>query len=281
MENRFKDITADSIRERVAGLQVVNDQDMFKKCFSFLDLTSLNATDNNSIIDSICQKVNNFAFTYPDLPNLAAVCVFPNFVPRLKKNLNAPGIKIASVAASFPSSQTFTDIKLAECTRAIEEGADEIDIVISLGEFLGRNTGFVSDEISAIKRSIGEKHLKVIIESGLLVEPGLIYEASMIAMASGADFIKTSTGKAAVAATPEAAWVMCNAIKDYYGSTGKKIGFKPAGGVSESTDASIYFTIVKLILGDDWLVPDLFRIGASRLANKLLSVLVEQETNYF
>ena len=281
MENRFEEITVDAIRNNIAAIKPETELSVYKECFSLIDLTSLNTTDNKSRIESICQKVNNFNSAYPGLKNVAAICVFPNFISSLKANLKTPGVKIVSVAASFPSSQTFREIKLAECSRAIKEGADEIDIVISLGELLDNNPDIVSDEIKSIKDAIGEKHLKVIIESGMLKEPWLIYKASMIAMQSGADFIKTSTGKTDVAATPEAAWVMCNAIKDFLMATGKKVGFKPAGGITSPADVSVYYSIVKSVLGNEWISPALFRIGASRLANNLLSLITGQELVYF
>jgi deoxyribose-phosphate aldolase len=204
------------------------------------------------------------------LPNVAAICVFPVFVPVVKKNLQIEKVKIASVAASFPSSQTFLDIKLSEVKRVVDEGADEVDIVISIGEFLEGNYDLVSGEIKKIKEIAGNAHLKVILETGALEDLSLIKTASFIAMEAGADFIKTSTGKLEKGASPEAVWVMCEAIKEYAQKSGRAVGIKPAGGISDISTAIIYYLIVNEILGNDWLKPERFRFGASKLANLLL-----------
>lgn len=245
--------------------------DILKKIIGHIDLTTLNATDTKLKVESMCYRVNEFKKTFPDLPNVAAVCVYPGLVPTVKYALNANGVKIASVSGGFPASQTFLDIKKLESKMALEGGANEIDIVISIGEFLEGNNALIFEEIASLKRIVEKEHLKVIIESGILDDPLKIWEASMIVMEAGADFIKTSTGKITPAATPIAAIVMLEAISEFYKKSGRKVGFKPAGGISTSEDAVLYYTLVKEILGEDWLNPELFRIGASSLANNLLS----------
>ena len=247
------------------------DKRLLMNLLNLVDLTSLNTTDNRSQIIHLTGKVNSFSGRFSNIPNVAAICVYPNFVSVVKEKLKAKNVKIASVAGGFPSSQTFRSIKVTECKLAIESGADEIDIVIPVGAFLGNDLASVADEIRDIKTAIGEKQLKVIVESGLLGDYEHIFTASMIAMDAGADFIKTSTGKTPVSATPEAAFVMCRAIADFYSETGIKVGFKAAGGIVTPADAKLYYQIVSDCLGSDWLNNDLFRIGASRLANNILS----------
>jgi len=259
----------------------VLDKQLLMNILSVIDLTSLNTTDNKSHIIHITGKINSFPSKFHGVPNVAAICVYPNFVPVVKEKLTAKNIKIAAVAAAFPSSQTFRSIKIAESKMAVDAGADEIDIVIPIGAFLGNDFAYVADEIREIKEIIGEKQLKVIVESGLLNNHEQIFKASMIAMDAGADFIKTSTGKTNVSATPDAAFVMCRAIAVFYSETGIKVGFKPAGGIVTSGDAAIYFNIVKNCLGDDWINSRLFRIGASRLANNILSDILGCRADHF
>jgi deoxyribose-phosphate aldolase len=260
---------------------------VLRKIFGLIDLTSLNSTDFPAKIELMCNKVNAFEEQFPSFPNVAAICVYPNFVSTVKKSLTKNGIEIASVAAGFPSSQTFIDVKVAEAKQAVDNGATEIDIVISVGQFLSGNHQIVSDEISAIKKAIGKTHLKVILETGALLDPLKIWEASILSMNAGADFIKTSTGKMQPAATIEAAIVMLEAIKAFEKETGKKIGLKPAGGISSGHDAVMYYTAVEKILGNEWLNPRLFRIGASSLANNLISEVnklekgIDSKENYF
>ncbi len=244
--------------------------EIYKKIVSVIDLTSLNSTDNKGVIDKMCAKVNEFKKHYEAIPNVAAICVYPNFVAFVKNQLKVPDVNIASVSAGFPAAQTFIDVKELETKMAIEGGADEIDIVLSIGKFLSGDYESVSKEITAIKNVMQGKHLKVILETGALTDPLKIWEASLVAMNAGADFIKTSTGKLKPAATVDAAVVMCEAIKHFYKKTGKKIGFKAAGGISTSKDAAIYYTVVEEILGEEWLNSSLFRIGASSLLNNLL-----------
>lgn len=247
------------------------DKHLMMSLLNMIDLTSLNTTDNKSHIIHFTGKVNSFSGRFSNIPNVAAVCVFPNFVSVVKEKLKARNVKIATVAGSFPTSQTFRNLKITECKLAVESGAEEIDIVIPVGAFLGNDFVSVIDEIREIKGAIGERILKVIIESGLLGDTEHIFNASMIAMDAGADFIKTSTGKTPISATPETAYIMCRAISDFYSETGIKVGFKAAGGISTVQDAITYYRIVKHCLGEEWLNNSLFRIGASKLANNILS----------
>ncbi len=255
-----------------------DNAEVLKTLFSCIDLTSLNTEDSADGIREFVDKVNAFQNTYKDIPQVAAMCVYPVFAPVLKSALKAKGVNIAVVSAGFPSSQTFSDVKKLETQRAIDFGANEVDIVISVGEFQDGNYEFVGEEIKLIKSVMKDAHLKVILETGALKEIEEIWFASMLAIESGADFIKTSTGKQQPAATFEAAYVMLKAIKLYHEQTGKKIGFKPAGGISTPEDALVYYQLVKDILGDEWLNNKLFRIGASRLANNLLTDIKALET---
>jgi deoxyribose-phosphate aldolase len=250
---------------------IVLDKHLLMSILNVVDLTSLNTTDNKSQILHLTGKVNSFSGKYSNIPNVAAICVFPNFVSVVKEKLSAKSVKIAAVAGAFPTSQTFLSIKVSECKMAVEAGADEIDIVIPVGAFLGNDFAKVADEIREIKGAIGNKTLKVIVESGLLGNYEQIFKASMIAMDAGADFIKTSTGKTSISATPETAFVMCRAISNFYSETGIKVGFKAAGGIVNPGDALYYYQIVNHCLGADWTNNTLFRIGASRLANNILS----------
>jgi len=249
----------------------VADKHLLMSILNMIDLTSLNTTDNKSQILHFTGRVNSFSGRYSNIPNIAAICVYPNFVPVVKEKLTAKNIKIAAVAGAFPSSQTFRSVKVIECKLSVEAGADEIDIVIPVGAFLGNDFAAVADEIREIKTAIGFKQLKVIVESGLLGGYEQIFKASMIAMDAGADFIKTSTGKTPVSATPEAAFVMCKAISDFYSETGIRVGFKAAGGIVNPADAIAYYFIVRHCLGEEWLNNSLFRIGSSKLANNILS----------
>jgi len=259
----------------------IPDKHLLMAILNSIDLTSLNTTDNKTNILHLTGKVNSFSGRFSNIPNVAAICVFPNFVPVVKEKLTVKSVKIASVAGSFPSSQTFRSIKVAECKMAVEEGADEIDIVLPVGAFLGNDFELVANEIRELKEAIGDKHLKVIVESGLLGDYEQIFKASMIAMDAGADFIKTSTGKTSVSATPEAAYTMCHAIKDFYTETGIRVGFKAAGGIVTTADALTYYNIVSSCLGVEWLNNSLFRIGASRLANNVLADISGTRNDYF
>lgn len=255
--------------------------DVKKFLFNCIDLTTLKSEDSDESVMKFTQKVNQFDELHPDLKNVAAICVYPNFAEIVKDTLEVEDMKIACVSGGFPSSQTFIEVKVAETAMAIMEGADEIDIVISVGKFLSGNYEEMCDEIQELKETCKDHHLKVILETGALKTASNIKKASILSMYAGADFIKTSTGKQQPAATPEAAYVMCQAIKEYYKETGIKIGFKPAGGINTVNDALVYYTIVKEILGEEWLNNSLFRLGTSRLANLLLSDILGQETKFF
>jgi deoxyribose-phosphate aldolase len=269
------------LKKATSSVPGVPDKHLLMSLLNQIDLTSLNTTDNKSHIIHFTGKVNSFSGRFSNIPNVAAICVFPNFVAVVKEKLTARNVKIAAVAGAFPTSQTFRSVKVTECKMVVEAGADEIDIVISVGAFLGNDFAMVADEIREIKGAIGSKQLKVIVESGILGNFELVYRASMIAMDAGADFIKTSTGKTAVSATPEAAFVMCRAISDFYSETGIRVGFKAAGGIVTPADAITYYQIVKQSLGEEWLNNTLFRIGASRLANNILSEISGSPSNYF
>lgn len=255
--------------------------DVKKFLFNCIDLTTLKSEDSDESVMKFTQKVNQFDELHPDLKNVAAICVYPNFAEIVKDTLEVEDVKIACVSGGFPSSQTFIEVKVAETAMAIMEGADEIDIVISVGKFLSGNYEEMCDEIQELKETCKDHHLKVILETGALKTASNIKKASILSMYAGADFIKTSTGKQQPAATPEAAYVMCQAIKEYYKETGIKIGFKPAGGINTVNDALVYYTIVKEVLGEEWLNNSLFRLGTSRLANLLLSDILGQETKFF
>ena len=257
-----------------------NTEEVKKFLFNCIDLTTLNTTDSDESVMRFTEKVNRFDDEFPDLKNVAAICVYPNFAQVVKDTLEVEGINIACVSGGFPSSQTFTEVKIAETAMALA-GADEIDIVIPVGAFLSGDYETMCEEIMELKETCKEHHLKVILETGALKTASNIKKASILSMYSGADFIKTSTGKQQPAATPEAAYVMCQAIKEYYEQTGNKVGFKPAGGINTVNDALIYYTIVKEVLGKEWLSNELFRLGTSRLANLLLSEIKGEELKFF
>ena len=257
-----------------------NNVEVWKQCLHSIDLTTLNGEDTTEKVEKMAQAVNEFEDHFPEIPNVAAMCVYPALVQTAADTLTEP-IGIAAVAAGFPASQTFIEIKVAESAMAVAAGATEIDIVISIGKFLEGNYQEVFDEISEVKAAIQDAHLKVILETGALKTAENIYKASIIAMAAGADFIKTSTGKVPVNATPEATYVMCQAIKAWKEKTGVKVCYKPAGGVSTTAEAVQHYTLVKEILGKDWLNNESFRFGASRLANNLLTSITGNEVKYF
>ena len=252
-----------------------------KQLFHCIDLTTLKCTDTEESVMKFTEKVNEFVDKYPDLENVAAICVYPNMAEIVNDTLEADNVKIACVSGGFPSSQTFMEVKVAETAMALHTGAEEIDIVMPVGKFLCGDYEGMCDEIGELKDICGEKPLKVILETGVLRSASNIKKAAILAMYSGADFIKTSTGKETISATPEAAWVMCEAIKEYYKETGRKVGFKAAGGIDSVKKALAYYTIAKEVLGEEWLNNGLFRIGASRLANQLLSEITGEETKFF
>ncbi len=258
-----------------------NNPEVYKFLFNCIDLTTLNATDNTESVARFTKRVNDFEEEHPEMPNVAAICVYPNLAGVVRSNLEVSSVNIAAVSAGFPTSQTFTEVKIAETALALNDGADEIDIVINIGNFLGGNYEDMCQEIEELKDTCNDAHLKVILETGALKTASNIKKASLLSIYSGADFIKTSTGKTEPAATLEAAYVMCQAIKEYYDATGTMIGFKPAGGISATADAVKYYCVVKAVLGEKWLTNEYFRIGASRLGNNLLTDIWETPTKFF
>ena len=259
-----------------------NDTPEVKKfLMGSIELTTLQTTDSDESVLAFTERVNQFEDAYPTLPHVATICVYPCYAKIVSETLEVEGVEVACVSGSFPSSQALLEVKVAETALAIADGATEIDIVMPVGKFLSGDYEGVSDDISELKSVCGEHAMKVILETGCLKTAENIKKASLIAMYSGADYIKTSTGKLSPAATPEAAYVMCQAIKEYYDETGIQIGFKPAGGLNSVTDALIYYTIVKEVLGEKWLTNRWFRLGTSRLANMLLSELTGEETKFF
>ena len=258
-----------------------NTIDVKKEILHCIDLTTLKCTDTEESVMKFTEKVNEFVDKYPDLDNVAAICVYPNMAEIVSDSLEADNVKIACVSGGFPSSQTFMEVKVAETAMAIHAGAEEIDIVMPIGKFLCDDYEGMCDEIGELKDICGEKTLKVILETGALRTASNIKKAAILAMYSGADFIKTSTGKEAISATPEAALVMCEAIKEYHRETGRKVGFKAAGGIDSVKKALAYYTIVKEVLGEEWLNNGLFRIGTSRLTNLLLSDSIGEEVKFF
>ena len=246
-----------------------------------VELTTLKTTDSDESVLAFTERVNQFENEYPALPHVATICVYPRFAKVVSETLEVEGVEIACVSGSFPSSQALIEVKTVETALALKDGATEIDMVQSVGAFLAGDYETVCDEIQQMKETCGEHKLKVILETGCLKTAANIKTASILAMYAGADYIKTSTGKLEPAATPEAAYVMCQAIKEYYDETGIQIGFKPAGGLNSVMDALIYYTIVKEVLGDKWLTNQWFRMGTSRLANMLLSEVVGEEIKFF
>jgi len=246
-----------------------------------VELTTLKTTDSEESVLAFTEKVNKFEDAYPELPHIATICVYPCFAKIVSQSLEVEGVEVACVSGSFPSSQALIEIKTVETALALKDGATEIDIVMSVGKYLSGDYETLCDEISELKAICGDKKMKVILETGLLPSTSDIKKASLLAMYAGADYIKTSTGKEKPAATPEAAYVMCQAIKEYYDKTGIQIGFKPAGGLNTVHDALIYYTIVKEVLGEKWLTNQWLRLGTSRLANLLLSEVVGEEVKFF
>ncbi len=271
-----------------ANLDDLASEQVYKECFSMMDLTTLKTDDTPASVTKLVDKVNAFREAYPEWPLPASVCVYPNFAATVN-DARKCDFNITVVSACFPSSQSFLEVKLRECEIAVEQGADEVDIVLALSAFLAGDYEAAAEEIRQVRACIdaaaakqGRKvHLKVILETGLLRKPEAIAEASFLAMEAGADFIKTSTGKVDVNATPAAAYVMCECIAKYYEVTGKKIGFKPAGGISSAADALCYYSIVSTILGKEWLNKELFRFGVSRVANSLLAAVEQKTVSFF
>lgn len=271
-----------AVKKIIAEKVPENDTPEVKKfLMGSVELTTLKTTDSDESVMAFTERVNQFDETYPDLPHVATICVYPCFAKTVSETLEVEGVEIACVSGSFPSSQALIEVKVAETALAVKDGATEIDIVMSVGKFLSGDYETVCDEISELKQVCGDKKMKVILETGCLKTASNIKKASILSMYAGADYIKTSTGKLEPAATPEAAYVMCQAIKEYYDETGIQIGFKPAGGLNTVMDAVIMYTIVKEVLGEKWLTNQWFRMGTSRLANLLLSEVLGEEIKFF
>lgn len=277
--------TAESVAAQVASLKAAAAEngniDIYKRCLAAVDLTTLSCSDSAESVAALARRAAEFYIDYPDLQNVASVCVYPPFVENVGLAIDGTPMRITSVAGGFPSSQTFLEVKMLEVAMAIENGADEVDIVLNVGEILAGNYDEAANEVEVLREESEGATLKVILETGALRNSEQIYNAALLSMAAGADFIKTSTGKIDIGATPEAAVVMCQAIGEYFRKTGRRVGFKAAGGVRTKEDAVLYYTIVKELLGEEWLTPELFRIGASSLANSLLSAIEGHEVKYF
>lgn len=273
----------EAVKKIIAEKVPANDTMEVKRfLFGSIELTTLKTTDSETSVLAFTERVNEFDNRYPDLPHVATICVYPCFARTVAESLEVDGVEIACVSGSFPSSQARIEVKIAETSLAVADGATEIDIVMPVGKFLSADYEGVCDDIQELKAACGEEvPMKVILETGALKTASNIKKASILAMYAGADYIKTSTGKLEPAATPEAAYVMCQAIKEYYDETGIQIGFKPAGGINSVMDAIIYYTIVKEVLGEKWLTNKWFRLGTSRLANMLLSELEGEQVKFF
>lgn len=278
--------TVSEVEAQVSEMKRLSERNMnnevYKFCLSAIDLTTLSCNDSEQSVREFATRCVDFYQEYPDLPNVASICIYPSFVETVGLVVDGTPMRITSVAAGFPSSQTFLEVKALEVAMAIESGADEIDVVMNVGMILKGQYEQAASEVEVLRDEMdSETTLKVIIESGALTSPENIRAASLLSIFAGADFIKTSTGKIDIAATPEAAVVMCQAVKDYFDKSGKRIGFKVAGGVRTPEDAALYYTIVEEILGEEWLTTDLFRIGASAAANNLISAIEGREIKYY
>ena len=280
---------ADSIGSIASNLDNLSSPEVLKQCFSMMDLTTLQTQDTPESVSRLVDKVNGLSAEFPGYPAPASICVYPNFASLVRSRLCRQGVHVTTVASCFPSAQSFLEVKVRECELAVENGADEIDIVLALNSFLAGDYDSAAAEIRAMKAAIdgaaakvGRRVvLKVILETGLLVTPERIAQASFLAMEAGADFIKTSTGKVEVNATPTAAYVMCECIKAFYEKTGRKVGFKAAGGISTAKDALCYYLIGAKVLGEEWLDKNSFRFGVSRLGNSLMSAVEQKTVQYF
>ncbi len=273
---------AEEVAQLKAAAKANENIEVYKFCYSTIDLTTLSCNDSEESVTKFAKRAVEFYDAYPEIPNVASICVYPSFVETVGLAVDGSSMRITSVAGGFPASQTFLEVKMLEVAMAVENGADEVDIVLNVGKMLTGEYDEAANEVEVLRQEAGEETiLKVIIESGALKTPDLIRKASLLSMFAGADFVKTSTGKIDVAATPEAAVVMCHAIKDYYEKTGRKVGFKAAGGVRTAEDAALYYTIVKEILGEEWITTDLFRIGASSAANNIISSIQGEQVKFF
>lgn len=274
---------ADAVAAILADhLEENRNADVYKKIFNSIDLTTLKTTDSQQSVAKFTERVNSFEEDYGDLPPVAAICVYPNFVPVVRTTLDVSSVGVAAVAGAFPTSQSFIEVKVAEIGLAVEAGADEIDVVLNVGDFFDGDYESVCDDLDEMKHSCRSARMKVILETGALKTARNIRDASILALYSGADFLKTSTGKEYPGASLDACYVMCQCIREYYEKTGRAVGFKAAGGISTTEEVLKYYTIVKTVLGDKWADSnELFRIGASRLANALLSDIVGEQVKYF
>lgn len=270
-----------AVEKIVAEADKYASKDVYKFLLNSIDLTTLATEDNVRSVAAFTEKVNSFDNDYPQYGNVAAICVYSNFAEVVRNTLDVEGVDIAVVAGCFPSAQTFLEVKVADVAMAVLGGASEVDIVFPVGMYLDGDYEGLCDEIIEMKRAARDSKLKVILESGLLKTAENIKRASILSLYSEADFLKTSTGKIYPGASLEAAWVMCQCIKEYYAATGRKVGFKCSGGVRTTEEALRYYAVVKEVLGDEWLTHDLFRIGASSLANSVLSSLEGEEVKYF
>ena len=275
-----KNLNDEIVKNEVENLLKNNIQkncntEVYKTIFSCLDITTLDVTDNYETVLKMVEMINNMDNEQADMENVAAICVYPNFITAIRGALEVSSVKVGAVSGGFPSSQTYPEVKAIEAGLALKDGADELDIVMNVGNFILGNYEDMCDEINEVKEICGDAKLKVILETGALKSYNDVRKAAILSIYAGADFIKTSTGKIAVGATPEAFYVMCNAVKDYYEETGTKIGVKAAGGIRTAADAAKYYTIVKEVLGEEWLNKELFRIGAAALANNLIAAINE------
>jgi len=277
--------SVEEVAREVAALREAaaenHNADVYRFCYSAIDLTTLSCNDSTASVSAFAERCMEFYTAYPHIPNVASICIYPSFVETVGLVVDGSPMRITAVAGGFPSSQTFLEVKMLEAAMAIENGADEIDIVLNAGKMLTGAYDEAANEVEVLRAESAGTVLKVILETGALKTPELIRKASLLSMFAGADFIKTSTGKIDVAATPEAAVVMCHAIRDYHERTGRRVGFKAAGGVRSAEDAALYYTIVERILGREWLTADLFRIGASSAANNLLSAIDGREVKFY
>lgn len=280
---------ASKLQSLAANLSGAESPDVFMRCFSMMDLTTLHTNDTEASVKALVEKANGVKSAFEGYPLPASICVFPNFASVVRGSRISDELHVTTVAGCFPSSQSYLEVKLLECRMAVRNGADEIDIVLALNSFMAGDYESASREISAIRSAIDDEAakedriviLKVILETGLLVTAERIANASFLAMEAGADFIKTSTGKVEVNATPMAAYVMCECIRAYYQATGRKVGFKAAGGISTAKDALSYYCIASFVLGKEWLDKRWFRFGVSRLGNSLMSAIEQKTVNYF
>lgn len=278
--------TAEQVANEVARISEIAPAnytaEVYRKCFAAIDLTTLDCCDSERSVGEFVRRAVEFRAVYPEIPDVASICVYPSFVETVGVGLGSSNIAITAVAGGFPASQTFIEVKMLEVAMAAENGADEVDVVINVGEMLEGDYDRMASTLEVLRGELDDETvLKVIIESGALRTPELIYKASLLAMMAGADFVKTSTGKTAVSATPEAVVAMCLAVRDYYAATGRKVGLKVAGGVRTAEQAALYYTIVEQMLGCEWLDTSLFRIGASSLANNLISAIEGREIKYY